>query len=148
MGRRLRAIDPFRHLITSSFTGGSERPDLFALPEMDFAQYHSYNEKTSCADDGPEVRPAFYEKYGKPFYVSGVRNRRKGWKPDTDPHFRALHQAIWSGVFTGAAGTAMTWWWENIHSANLYAHWSALSAFPPGDRHRQGEHAPGEVRER
>src|ERR1035437_6592510 len=45
MGRRLRAIDPFCHLISSSFTGGSERADLFALPEMDFAQYHSYNEK-------------------------------------------------------------------------------------------------------
>jgi len=43
LGRYLRSIDPYAHLISSSFTGGSERPDLFALPEMDFAQYHSYN---------------------------------------------------------------------------------------------------------
>jgi hypothetical protein len=56
----------------------------------------------------------------------------KGWKPDTDPHLPALHQAIWSGAFTGAAGTGMTWWWENIHSAKLYNHWSALSAFLAG----------------
>jgi hypothetical protein len=131
MGRRLRAIDPFRHLISSSFTGGSERADLFALPEMDFAQFHSYNEKHPARMQA-EKSARFYEKYGKPFFISEYGTDWKGWKPDTDPHFRALHQAIWSGAFTGAAGTAMTWWWEHIHSANLYAHWSALSAFLEG----------------
>ena len=131
MGRRLRAIDPFRHLITSSFTGGSERGDLFALPEMDFAQFHSYNEKHPARMQA-EKTARFYEKYGKPFFVSEYGTDWKGWKPDTDPHFRALHQAVWSGVFTGATGTAMTWWWEHIHTGNLYAHWSALSAFLRG----------------
>jgi hypothetical protein len=131
MGRRLRSMDPCRHLISSSFTGGSERPDLFALPEMDFAQYHSYNEKHP-ARMMAEKSARFFEKYHKPFFVSEYGTDWKGWKPDSDPHFRALHQAIWSGAFTGAAGTAMTWWWENIHSANLYAHWSALSAFLQG----------------
>jgi hypothetical protein len=131
MGRRLRSLDPVRHLISSSFTGGSERPDLFALPEMDFAQYHSYNEKHP-AQMTAEKTTRFFEKYGKPFFVSEYGTDWRGWKPDTDPHFRALHQAIWSGVFTGAAGTGMTWWWESIHTANLYHHWSALSAFLEG----------------
>lgn len=131
MGRQLRALDPVGHLITSSFTGGSERPDLFALPEMDFAQYHSYNEKHP-AQMTAQKATRFFEKYHKPFFVSEYGTDWKGWKPDTDPHFRALHQAIWSGVFTGAAGTDMTWWWESIHSANLYQHWSALSAFLAG----------------
>ncbi len=131
MGRRLRSIDPCRHLISSSFTGGSERPDLFALPEMDFAQYHSYNQKHP-AQMTAEKAAKFFEKYQKPFFVSEYGTDWKGWKPDTDPHFRALHQAIWSGVFTGAAGTDMTWWWESIHTANLYQHWSALSSFLDG----------------
>jgi hypothetical protein len=26
----------------------------------------------------------------------------------------------------------MTWWWESIHGANLYRHWSALAAFLDG----------------
>ena len=26
----------------------------------------------------------------------------------------------------------MTWWWENIHTANLYRHWKALAAFLEG----------------
>ncbi len=131
MGRRLRALDPYEHLISSSFTGGSTRPGLFALPEMDFAQYHSYNERHPARMTA-EKTARFFEQYQKPFFVSEYGTDWKGWKPDTDPHFRALHQAIWSGVFTGAAGTGMTWWWESIHAAKLYGHWSALSAFLAG----------------
>jgi hypothetical protein len=26
----------------------------------------------------------------------------------------------------------MTWWWESIHTGNLYGHWSALAAFLEG----------------
>jgi Cellulase (glycosyl hydrolase family 5)/Domain of unknown function (DUF5060) len=131
MGRRLRALDPCHRLISSSFTGGSERGDLYALPEMDFAQYHSYNEKHPARLMAAKAS-RFYDLYHKPFFVSEYGTDWRGWKPGTDPHLRALHQAIWSGAFTGAAGTGMTWWWEQIHSANLYQHWSALAAFLKG----------------
>lgn len=141
MGRYLRALDPCAHLISSSFTGNSERPDLFALPEMDFAQYHSYNEKHP-AQMTAQKTAKFYEKYRKPFFVSEYGTDWRGWKPDTDPHFRALHQAIWSGVFCGAAGTGMTWWWEHIHEANLYPHWAGLSAFLAGTRLGQPDLQP------
>ena len=131
LGRRLRALDPYRHLISSRFTGGSERPGLFALPEMDFSQYHSYNQPHPARMTA-QMSARFFEKYAKPFFVSEYGTDWRGWKPDTDPQFRALHQAIWSGAFTGAAGTGMTWWWESIHTANLYHHWSALAAFLQG----------------
>ena len=131
MGRRLREMDPVAHMISSSFTGGSERPDLFDLKQMDFSQYHSYNEKHP-ARMVAEKTARFFKKYNKPFFVSEYGTDWRGWKPDTDPHFRALHQAIWSGAFAGAAGTGMTWWWESIHGANLYHHWSALSEFLKG----------------
>ena len=141
MGRRLRSLDPFDHLISSSFTGGSERPDLYALPEMDFAQYHSYNEPHP-ARMTTEKTKRFFDKYRKPFFVSEYGTDWKGWKPDTDPHFRALHQAIWSGAFAGAAGTGMTWWWESIHTADLYHHWSALHAFLAGTGIGRGDLQP------
>ena len=131
MGRRLRSIDPYHHLISSSFTGSSTRPGLYSLPEIDFAQYHSYNENHP-AQMLSEKTQQFFDQYHKPFLVSEYGTDWKGWKPDTDPHFRALHQAIWSGAFTGAAGTGMTWWWEEIHKANLYGNWSALSDFLAG----------------
>jgi hypothetical protein len=131
MGRRLRAMDPYQHLISSSFTGGSQRPDLFNLPEMDFSQYHSYNEEHP-AEMVAERTASFHQKYDKPFFVSEYGTDWRGWKPDTDPHFRALHQAIWSGAFTGAAGTGMTWWWEHIHTGQLYQHWTSLADFLQG----------------
>ncbi len=131
LGRHLRQIDPLKHLISSSFTGGSQRPDLFALPEMDFAQYHSYNEQHP-AEMTANMTATFFQKYRKPFFVSEYGTDWRGWKPDTDPYFRALHQAVWSGAMSGAAGTDMTWWWEEIHRGNLYRHWSALAAFLQG----------------
>ncbi len=130
-GAYLRSIDPYEHLTTSSFTGGSERSDLFALSEMEFSQYHSYNEKHP-ADMTAQKVAAFWARYRKPFFVSEYGTDWKGWKPETDPHLRALHQAIWSAAFTGAAGTDMTWWWESIHTADLYSHWSALAKFLEG----------------
>jgi len=141
MGRRLRSLDPYDHLISSSFTGGSERADLYDLPEMDFAQYHSYNEQHPARMTA-EKTATFSTKYRKPFFVSEYGTDWKGWKPDTDPHFRALHQAIWSGAFTGAAGTGMTWWWESIHTADLYHHWSALSGFLEGTGMGRGDLQP------
>jgi hypothetical protein len=141
MGRQLRALDPCAHLISSSFTGGSTRGDLYALPEMDFAQYHSYNEKHPARMMANQSA-RFFDQYHKPFFVSEYGTDWKGWKPDTDPHLRALHQAIWSGTFTGAAGTGMTWWWENIHSANLYRHWAALTAFLKGTGIGRGDLRP------
>ncbi len=143
MGRRLRALDPCRHLISSSFTGGSKRPDLFAVPEMDFAQYHSYNEQHPARMTA-QAAAEFYRAYRKPFFVSEYGTDWKGWKPDTDPHFRALHQAIWSGAFTGAGGTGMTWWWEEIHRANLYGHWSALAKFLDGTGIGRGDLRPAQ----
>ena len=62
-------MDPYQHLISSSFTGGSQRPDLFNLPEMDFSQYHSYNEEHP-AQMVAERTASFFQKYDKPFFVS------------------------------------------------------------------------------
>ncbi len=131
MARSLRSIDPYRHLITSSLTGGSERAELWQLPEMDFAQYHSYNEEHP-AEMTRRRAASFHERYGKPFFVSEYGTDFRGWKPEADPHLRALHQAVWSGAFTGSAGTGMTWWWQEIHRAGIYQHWSSLSAFLAG----------------
>ncbi len=38
----------------------------------------------------------------------------------------------------------MTWWWEDIHRANLYHHWSALSAFLKGTGIGRGDMQPAE----
>jgi len=39
---------------------------------------------------------------------------------------RGFRQGLWGGALGGSAGTAMSWWWENIHSENDYPVYSAL----------------------
>jgi hypothetical protein len=144
MARELRALDPYRHLISSSLTGSSERPAFWEVPEMEFAQYHSYNEKYP-ADMMAKRTRGFLERYKKPFFVGEYGTDWRGWKPETDPYLRALHQAVWSGAFTGAAGTGMSWWWESIHAAGRYGSWSSLSSFLKGTAVARSDMAPAEV---
>jgi hypothetical protein len=98
---------------------------------MDFAQYHSYNEKHPVDLTLKAVR-GFHERYRKPVFVGEYGTDFRGWKPDTDPHLRALRQAIWSGAFSGAAGTGMSWWWQSIHQADRYSSWKSLASFLRG----------------
>jgi hypothetical protein len=98
---------------------------------MDFSQYHSYNEKHPAGVMAQNAE-RFFVQYGKPFFISEYGTDWRGWKPETDPHLRALHQAVWSGAFTGAVGTGMSWWWESIHETGLHGHWAALAAFLRG----------------
>ena len=61
MGQWLHAHDPYGHLVTTSLTGGSERPEIWSLPEMDFSVYHSYNESAPGKGVG-NPRPLFCER--------------------------------------------------------------------------------------
>ncbi|MGQ9591461.1 MAG: hypothetical protein ACUVYA_14350 [Planctomycetota bacterium] len=141
MARDLRELDPYGHLITTSLTGKSERREIWEIPELDFAQYHSYNEERPARVTA-RVASGFFERYQKPVFVGEYGTDFRGWKPETDPHLRALHQAIWSGAFAGAAGTAMSWWWQSIHEAGRYGSWASLSAFLRGTGAGSGEFEP------
>ena len=84
MGRRLRAVDPYRHLISSSFTGGSERPDLYALPEMDFSQVPFLQRAAPGAGDGPAHRTLLPE-ISQALFRQRIRHRlarmEAGYRP-------------------------------------------------------------------
>jgi len=108
---------------------------------MEFSQYHSYNEEHP-ADMMARTTEGFLSRYKKPFFVGEYGTDFRGWKPETDPHLRALRQAVWSGAFTGAAGTGMSWWWESIHAADLYGIWSSLAGFLEGTGVATGDLAP------
>src|SRR5205807_5906657 len=50
MGGWIHTNDPFGHLATTSLTGSSDCPELWTVPQLDFAAYHSY------AEAGPATR--------------------------------------------------------------------------------------------
>ncbi len=128
MGDWMKANDPFHHLITTSLTGSSDRADIWSLPEMDFAMFHSYGQ-SQPATALTQTNQSFLARYGKPLMIGEYGTDWRGWNPQNDPFFRGWRQGIWGGALGGSAGTAMSWWWENIQATNLYPTYRALTDF-------------------
>jgi hypothetical protein len=125
MGGWLHANDPYHHLVTTSLTGSSDRPEIWTVPQLDFAAYHSYGEP------GPATRLAavaqsFLQRYGKPVLMDELGTDWRGWNRTNDVYLRGFRQGLWGGALGGSVGTAMSWYWENIHNENLYPIYSAL----------------------
>ena len=126
--RYLRSLDPYGHLITIS---GSRREDeqVWNLDSIDFTQDHQYD-LADLPGDFNEIIPQWLACYpNKPFLMGEF-----GSVPDTDTTGVFLHDGLWSAVMNGAAGTAMTWGWNNIvDPRNLYPQFVGISAFFRGE---------------
>lgn len=144
VGRWLRAHDPYAHLISTSLTGNSDRPEMWTIPEMDFSAYHSYFEPA------PGVRLArlsddFVRRYGKPVLIDEFGVSAASWRLDTDPYLRGFRQALWSSALGGSVGTAMPWWWQDIDRDGAYSVYAALSQVLRGAGWEQGPWEPAKV---
>ncbi len=134
----IKAHDPYRHLVTTSFGSAGDQPEMWKLSSLDYANYHWYGNwggaYSSVLQMTSGVAEDFRKRYGKPVVIAefgtdgggGDKNRA------ADPQKRGLVQAIWGGVFSGTAGTTSPWWWEQNHQENNYEIWGALNQFLEG----------------
>lgn len=128
MAKYLNSIDPWKHLITSSFAYSPGKPEIDSISELNFVQTHIYQSNRYI--DALLSLIAYKEKYKKPHLVGEFGLDAGGNDPWIDPYGYAIHNAIWTTVLSGASGTAMSWWWDNhIHPNNLYFHYRALADF-------------------
>jgi len=125
VGAWMHTNDAFGHLVTTSLTGDSDRPELWSLPQLDFAAYHSYGEPAPAARLAA-VAQSFRQRYGKPMMVGEFGTSAQGWNRAGDPFLRGWRQGLWGGAVGGSVGTAMSWWWENIAGENDYAAYAVL----------------------
>ena len=125
MGQWLRANDPYRHLISTSLTGASDRPEYWTMPEMDFAVYHSYGE-ADPARYVAKLSADFVQRYKKPVMIGEIGTSHLNWNIANDPYLRGFRQGIWGGTLGGSMGTSMSWWWEGIHDDNAYPYYTVL----------------------
>ncbi len=129
MARYLRELDPYDHLITTSWAGTAGDPAVDALPEMDYIQSHQYGARDAAAFMIDVCRDKI-QRYGKPHYFGefGTGTQAEGTREDTDGIH--LHNGLWSGVASGAAATAMIWWWDSyVEPKNLYYHFRPVAEF-------------------
>jgi hypothetical protein len=139
MARYLKEIDPNRHLTVNSLGSSYTEPDLWSLPEMDFAQMHGYY-GWSGVDETRDMA-YFVAKsldqivdYHKPFLFSEFGIIREQPEPralcDKDVEGVHLHNGQWAAAMSGSAGGAMLWWWDDyVDPMNLYSRFASLSRF-------------------
>lgn len=128
MAAALRALDPYAHLITTSFAGTPGDKAIDTLPGLDYVQTHHYN----SPDLAITVARAQAQKsaYGKPHLVGEIGADSGGPRTKDDPLGLQVHDPQWVSIVTGAAGSAQPWWWDNlIHPRRLYPLFGAVARF-------------------
>src|SRR5690606_10865715 len=69
------------------------------------------------------------DAFGKPTFSAEFGTDWRG-ASEADPAGVNLHNALWASPFSGATGTAMTWWWDNyVEPHDLYHHFGSFSRF-------------------
>jgi hypothetical protein len=132
MARYLRDVDPYDHLISTSF-GEGEQAEVWQMPEIDWTQSHLYP-GDQCDDASTAIASSSYthRRFDKPHFVTefGIEPFGSDAKSDPDGVGTNLHNGIWSSMMSGGAGGACVWWWDNyVHPKNLWHEFASPGAF-------------------
>ncbi|HOX38835.1 MAG TPA: DUF5060 domain-containing protein [Candidatus Brocadiia bacterium] len=126
MSAEIRRLDPFNHLVTTSYAGWNAGAEIDRLAGIDFVQSHAYGAK-----DFPALVSSVHARkskaFGKPhlFGEFGVgyasENEFKKNPQESDPDGLVMHNVAWSSIASGAAGSGMVWYWNDyVHPLGLY----------------------------
>lgn len=142
MASYIREIDPLDHPITTSTSGlisfllGIDDA-IFNLEAIDLAQFHLYG-TDSIEVDLSEKIPQEVERmsaYGKPVLAAeaGVDFRGPAETLSRDPNSYGIHDILFSAILSGAFGSGMSWWWDNlIDPQDLYCQFGGASRLVQG----------------
>jgi len=131
MSDYLRSIDPFGHLITTSFWSKTGPEEYWKLKNIDIVQTHCYtNDDANVADRVRNYCLHQWERFSKPHIFGEFGIRSHASTADKDPEGWAIHNSLWAGLFSFSAGGPMPWWHENyLDKLDLYFHFTALANF-------------------
>jgi hypothetical protein len=130
MAAYLKANDPNRHLVTTSYVNEYNDPNTWNLPDIDFTQTHFYVETPFLERTLAGGVRSYLNDYGKPTINGEFGLSGSGANLGTlDPDGIHIHNSMWGSLFGGGLGTGMSWWWDNyIDPKNLYYHLAPMSA--------------------
>lgn len=130
MAAYLKQIDPYQHVVTTSYAHDHNDPQTWNLPDIDLTQTHYYLDIPNLERVLASGNSAFLDDFGKPTLNGefGLGGSSSGLIA-LDPTGIHIHNNLWGGLFSGAAGTGMSWWWDSyLEPQNLYTHFSAIRA--------------------
>ncbi|HEY0867263.1 MAG TPA: DUF5060 domain-containing protein [Fimbriimonas sp.] len=130
MGRAVRELDPYGHLVTTSFAGSNGFREIDLMPEIDFVQTHHYGQDPGGQAAWQQTRKG---SWGKAHFLGEIGADAGGARGGEDRRGYQIHDPIWASIATGASGGAMPWWWDSyIEPLNLYPIFGAARRFIQG----------------
>lgn len=129
----LRDIDPYDHLITA----GSYTPDALIPQEdlLDFLSVRFYQSRPLVPPEDQvagavRTLSAMLSRTTRPVLMTEF-SLNPWFEPTADdPTGTHLRNTIWAAALSGAAGSAMSWWWDTyIDRQNLYRIYDPLALF-------------------
>jgi hypothetical protein len=126
MAEYLRAIDPWQHPITTSYSRTEGDPVVDGLPQLDFVQTHNYGARDIAGMVIDWTRRQL-NRYGKPYYLGEYGADVRG--SSTDPEGVQLHNGLWAGLLSGGPATAVLWYWDWVERRDLYREFAPAAAF-------------------
>ena len=127
MAQYLKAKDPLKHLVTTSYAHDDKDPATWNLPEMDFTQTHYYNNAANVETVLVGGLKNYLSSFNKPTYTGefGINPNNSNLSA-IDPNGTHLHNSVWATLFGGGMGAGASWWWDSyIEPRNLYTHYKA-----------------------
>lgn len=130
----LAALDPYKHLISTSWWSKTGPEACWQLPEMSIVQTHSYaNNDLNTALESHAYCLTQWNGFQKPHLFAEFGIRSHNFSAEADPTGRGIHNTAWAAITSGCCGSPMPWWHENyIEPKNLYFHFQALRTFITG----------------
>ncbi len=134
MSAVLRTHDPNQRLITLSYIGNGD-PRVWRMEEIGLTQRHEYHISPTWFRSLPGGFRPTTDWPEKPLLLSEF-----GYSSIGEPLNEAtregihLHNGLWASTFSGFAGAAMYWWWDDyIEAGDLWKHLLGLSRFLQGE---------------
>lgn len=133
MAGELHRVDPYGHLVTTSFSGPGDK-ETWSLPDIDLTQRHMYGDEGSVHDtvgtyvDAMRAQQAF----DKPFLLAELGIAWQGPDSKYDPNGVGtnVHNGLWAGALSGGFGGGCTWWWDNyVAPKNVWHVYTGLARF-------------------
>ncbi len=148
MAAYLKEIDPYGHLVTTSYAHASNDATTWNSPDIDFTQTHHYANTPNLERALGASVNNYLEDFGKPTLNGEFSALVDNIGLNTlDPDGIHVHNCMWGSLFSGAMGTSMTWWWDNyIEPRNLYYHFDPVSAFAGVVPLREKNYSPGSAK--
>ena len=130
----LAALDPYDHLISTSWWTKTGPEACWKIPEMSFVQTHSYaNNDLNTALEAHDYSLTQWNGFQKPHLFAEFGIRSHNFSAESDPTGRGIHNTAWAAVASGCCGAPMPWWHENyIEPKGLYFHFKAIRNFVTG----------------